>query len=131
MNQINISGNDLKRATLADGRLATVSNCAAVPEQTIVIPASITYPEQRMAYPSGSFPQGCTISVEVTVTDADGNDITPSDGNVFQMTLDQYPSDPTKEVLGVLYFNFTEGTLPDPIIADPGVIADPVQQIRG
>jgi hypothetical protein len=108
----NLPGNDMHRITLPDGQLATVMNSQAVDATVISVPTTVQYPDLRYAYPSGTLSQGTTITVSVTMTDSDGNDTTP-DVSAWQMVLSDYTQDPTKEVLGVIYFNFTESLLPD------------------
>jgi hypothetical protein len=117
---------DLGRVTLPSGRLALSMATTIVPAYTIDVPESIQYPDLRRAFESGAFAPGDVVTVSVSIADADGNDKTPDDSD-FVMTLDNYPSDETKEVLGVLYFNFTEGMKPDITPPDPGIIATPAE----
>lgn len=96
---------------LASGRMATAMVTDIIPEQTIVVPERIVYPELRRAFESGTFAAGDVITVSVTVKDADGNDKTPENSD-FELSLDNYVADNSMEVLGILYMNFIESTKP-------------------
>lgn len=92
---------------LEDGRMAIALESKMIPEQTIVIPAHPEYPSLRHSFPNGTFPPGCVVVLSAQVFDADGNDISPAD-NTWKMPLDKYVADESKEVLGVLYFDWAE-----------------------
>jgi hypothetical protein len=106
---LGIAVSDIKREQLADGRMAIAIESKMIPEETIVIPEHPLYPTVRKAFPNGTFPRGCTAVVSVQVFDENGDEITPED-SVFKMPLENYVADETKEVLGVLYFDWTEST---------------------
>ena len=101
-----------KKNDLISSGITPVSlDSAVIPEQTVVIPATIQYPDYRRAYDSGTLAQGDTIVLTTQIFDADGNEKSP-DNNVVELSLSQYTQDPTKEVLGVIYFNFVESNKP-------------------
>ena len=101
----------LQRATLADGRVAIALTTEIIPEETIVVPSRINYPDVRKALDSGTLVAGDVVVLSIQIFDQDGNDKTPDDCT-FQMPLDNYVADETKEVLGVAYFNFVESNKP-------------------
>ena len=102
--------NPIKQEQLPDGRVALVSTTVVVPEQTVILPERIEYPELKRALDPGTLAEGDTIIVSVQVFDVDGNEKTP-ENCTFKLNLDHYVEDESKEVLGVLYFNFIESTI--------------------
>jgi len=83
---------------------------SVIAETTITVPAYIELPNLRYAAPSGTLQQGDTININITITDADGNERAFPDYDGFQISLLDWPEDETKEILGVLYMNFVEST---------------------
>jgi hypothetical protein len=120
-----------KRIELPTGKLAKNIITEKIPEHSIVVPELINYPDLRKAFDSGTFSTGDVITVSVSVVDADGNDKTPEDSD-YVLTLDNYTSDETKEVLGILYFNFIESIKPNIEISQPlpPIEIDPNQKIK-
>jgi hypothetical protein len=119
-------GIGIKTEVLSDGRTAVAIDSSVIPEQTITILEHVVYPELRKAFDSGTFIQGDHAIVTVQIFDKDGNEKTP-DNCVWDLPLDNYTSDVSKEVLGVLYFNWAESTLPEAQpVPDPAVIVPPV-----
>jgi hypothetical protein len=97
----------IKRVVLTDGRSAVELLSDRIPEETIVVPERIIYPDLRKAFDPGTFESGDVVVVSIQVYDRDGKEKIIND-SVFKMPLDNYTKDRTKEVLGVIYFNFVE-----------------------
>ena len=121
-----------EKVELPSGRLAVAMVTEIVPEQTIIIPEKILYPDVRRAFEGGTFAPGDKITISVTVTDSDGKDKTPDDSD-FQLELDNYTRDPNKEVLGVLYMNFVESNKVPEIAKEVSgdTISEPIEIIKG
>ena len=114
---------DMRSSIAANGITSSVLESQVIPEQTVTIPATIQYPDYRRAYDSGTLVQGDTIVLTTQIFDSDGNEKSP-DNNVVQLSLSQYTQDSTKEVLGVLYFDFVESNLPVSVDVPTGLGVD-------
>jgi hypothetical protein len=76
-----------------------------IPEQTVVIPQQIKLPELRYAAPTGTLAQGDSIEGYFILKDKDGNEKS-LDMKSFKVVLSDWPSDESKEILGIFYLNF-------------------------
>ena len=95
---------------VADNKLILSEGIA---EKVIVVPSGIVYPDIRQAYETGTFAKDDTIIINVRIFDAAGKEKIIKNTN-FELNLKEYVKDPTKEVLGVLYFNFVENYIEPP-----------------
>ena len=115
---------DLKKE-IVDGKAVLALESRRIPEETIIVPSRIEYPDLRRAFPSGTFIPGDIVVVSVQIYDSDGNDKTPPDF-AFKLPLDIYTEDEAKEVLGVLYFNFVESNKSRNVAIEPEPITDDI-----
>lgn len=98
--------------TIIDDKRTQILSTSVQEEQTVVIPAQVILPDIRNAFPSGFLAQGDVITIPIVVTDKDGNPKPLPDIDNFQVTINDWPSDPTQEILAVFYMNFVQSTIP-------------------
>lgn len=75
-------------------------------QKTVIVPEYIDYPETRIPIGPGVLQKGARVRVKVNVVDKDGLDVMPETLYVTKFT--EYPTDPTKEVLGMVRVSFNE-----------------------
>ena len=108
---------------LSNGTSAINMVTDIIPQKNLVIPQKIEYPEIRKAFGSGVFQLGDIVIVQLSVIDKDGKDKTLKDSS-FKITLDNYVSDPSREVLGVFYMKFVDSIKPP----EPDIIAEEITE---
>jgi hypothetical protein len=84
--------------------------------QTIVIPASISIPDTRVAPPSGTLVKGDILTIVGTLVDKDGNPKKFGEADGLKIIIPD--AGEGKEYLGVLYLNFVISNIP-PVTAEP------------
>lgn len=80
-------------------------------DSTVIIPGHVIMPIVRYAAPSGTLAQGDTITGQIIIRDSSGN-IKPLDfDGEFIVTMKDWPSDASSEILAVLNMNFVESRI--------------------
>jgi len=75
-------------------------------DSTVIVPGHVILPEVRYAAPSGTLAQGDVITGSISLVDKDGNPKPLDFDGKFKVTLKDWPSDSSQEILSVLYMNF-------------------------
>lgn len=75
------------------------------PAKVINIPETVTLPDLRYAFPSGTLAKGDLVVCNFRVTDKDGIDkVLPV--SRFRVRIKEWPADPQQEILAVSYLHF-------------------------
>lgn len=82
-----------------------------VPEKTVVYPATISLPDLRHAFPSGTLAKDDILVMEFTLLDKTGHS-KPLDVTAFKVQMEEWPKDANQEILAVAYLNFAISNKP-------------------